>query len=52
MKEELTWRDVKAIVQIANDLNPTHDTDIIMSEFQSPEAYYKEILKRFNETKK
>ena len=52
MKNELTWQDMKAIVKIADDLDPLYDPDAMNAEFQSEEAYYKEILKRFNETKK
>ena len=48
----LTWQDIKRIVQIADDLLPGIDTMALLSEFQTEEAYYKEILKRFNETKK
>ena len=49
MKDELTWEDMKAIVKIADDLDPTHDTEHLLSEFQSEEGLYTEILKRFKE---
>jgi len=57
MKEKLTWKDIKRIVKIADDLIPctpfvSVSEQIFADEFQSEEAYYKEILKRFNETKK
>jgi len=52
MKEELTWRDMKAIVDISRDLNPFNDTEQLLFEFLTEEAFYTEILKRFNETKK
>lgn len=46
----LTWRDIKDIVSIADDLNPSHGHDIehLLSEFQTEEGFYKEVLKRFN----
>lgn len=48
----LTWQDMKQIVKIADDLVP--DTpfaaeQIFAEEFQTEEAYYGEILKRFQE---
>lgn len=49
---ELTWLDIKRIVNIAEDMLPGIDTADILSEFQTEEAYYKEILKRYNETRK
>ena len=49
--QELTWEDMKAIVKIADDLLPGHDTECLASELQTEEAYYKEILKRFKEGK-
>jgi len=52
MKDELTWEDIKRIVNIADDLLPGIDTAAILSEFQTEEAYYKEILKRYKETRK
>ena len=56
-KEKLTWQDIKRIVKIADDLIPctpfaSVSEQIFADEFQTEEAYYKEILKRFNETKK
>ena len=52
-KTELTWEDIKRIVKIADDLlpDPRYKDDLDAS-LQSEEAYYKEVLKRFNETKK
>ena len=57
MKNELTWQDIKRIVKIADDLIPctpfvSVSEQIFADEFQTEEAFYKEILKRFNETKK
>ena len=46
-KQELTWQDIKRIVKIADDLLPGHDIEQLLSEFQTEEAYYKEVLKRF-----
>lgn len=48
----LTWQDMKAIVDIADDLLPGHDTEQLLSEFQTEEAYYKEVLKRFKDGQK
>lgn len=52
-KQELTWQDIKAIVNIADDIlpDPRYKQDLDTS-FQSEEAYYKEVLRRFNEDKK
>ena len=52
MKDELTWEDMKAIVKIADDLEPLRSGEAFLFELQSAEGFYKEILKRFNETKK
>jgi len=48
----LTWKDIKAIVDIAHDLEPLRDSETILSELQSEEGFYKEVLKRFKEGKK
>ena len=48
----LTWKDMKAIVDIAQDLDPLRDGDNFLFEFQSEEGFYKEVLKRFKEGKK
>lgn len=45
----LTWEDIKRIVNIADDLLPGHDIEHLLSEFQTEEAYYKEVLKKFRE---
>ena len=50
--QELTWRDIKRIVKIADDLLPGHDIEQLASEFQTEEAYYKEVLRRYMEEKK
>lgn len=49
---ELTWKDIKAIVNIADDLlpDPRYKKELDAS-LQSEEAYYKEVLKRFKEEK-
>lgn len=49
--QELTWEDMKAIVKIADDLDPLYDHDAMNAEFQSEESYYQEVLKRFKEGK-
>ncbi len=48
----ITWEDVKAIVEIAEDLlpDPRYKRDLDAS-FQTEEAYYTEVLKRFKEGK-
>ena len=50
----LTWEDIREIVQIEHDLNPGNGYDLehLLSEFQTEEGFYKEILKRFKEGKK
>lgn len=48
----ITWRDIKAIVKIADDLDPLHDHDAMNAEFHTEEAFYKEVLKRFEEGRK
>lgn len=49
-RDALTWKDIQRIVQIADDLNPGygHDIEHLLSEFQSEQSYYEEVLKRFN----
>lgn len=45
----MTWRDIKLIVEIADkSLGQFGSRSWLMSE----EAYYKEVLKRYNEIKK
>lgn len=48
----ITWRDIKSIVKIADDLDPLHDHDAMNAEFHTEEAFYKEVLKRFEEGRK
>lgn len=46
----LTWEDVQSIVEIADEMIQTaHDR--VKWEDSSPEAYYKEVLTKFNEKK-
>ena len=54
LKERLTWEDVKLIVEIADHLCPYTDKGIaeFQAEFQTEEAYYKEVLKLYNDGKK
>lgn len=49
---ELTWQDMKAIVDIAHDIEPLRDGDNFLFEFQTEEGFYKEVLKRFKEGQK
>lgn len=48
---ELTWEDVKRIVQIADKLCPYTSKDIaeFQENFQTEEAYYKKVLELFND---
>ena len=50
---KLKWQDVKRIVEIADHLCPYTSKEIAVfkDEFQTEEAYYKEVLKRFNEAR-
>ena len=50
-KKVLTWEDVRQIVMIADDLDPLYNPDALDAEFQSEEALYTEVLKRFQEGK-
>ena len=50
-KKALTWQDVRQIVMIADDLDPLYNPDALDAEFQSEEALYTEVLKRFQEGK-
>lgn len=50
-KQELTWEDVKAIVNIADQLLDNAEMRIAVSN-HSEKEYYEEVLKRFNEAKK
>lgn len=45
---ELTWQDVKRIVNIADAMVNEEDS---YDKWESEEAYYKEVLKRYNEEK-
>ena len=50
----LTWEDIREIVRSEHDLNPGNGYDLehLLSEFQTEEGFYKEILKRFKDGKK
>ena len=50
-KAELTWEDVKRIVEIADHLCPYTSKEMaeFMTEFQDEESYYREVLRRFSE---
>ena len=47
--DTLHWQDIKTIVEIARELLPTGDINQALSELQSEESYYTEILKRYGE---
>ena len=49
--EELTWQDVKAIVNIADQLLDNAEMRMAVSN-HSEKEYYEEVLKRFNEATK
>ena len=48
-KAELTWEDVKRIVEIADSLLPYASVKLadLEHEFQTEQMYYEEVLKRF-----
>lgn len=50
MHTVVTWEDVKAIVEIAEDLlpDPRYKQDLDAS-FQTEESYYREVLRRYRE---
>lgn len=48
----ITWQDIKKIVEIADDLDPLYNPDALDAELQTEEAFYKEVLKRFEEGRK
>lgn len=47
--EELTWEDVKAIVNIADSMLTHTAWDEI--DYPDEKKYYEEVLRRFNELK-
>ena len=52
-EEELTWEDVKRIVEIADGLLPYASVKLadLEHEFQTEEMYYKKVLKMYNDGK-
>ena len=40
-KQELTWQDIKRIVQISYDLDPLYNDEHRLAEFQTEEGFYK-----------
>lgn len=51
---ELTWQDIKAIVNIADSLlrvTEREDHFLINSRFPTEESYYKAVLEEFNKTR-
>ena len=51
-KNELTWQDVKSIVEIADDCAEYAEVGIVVPFLASEQKYYEEVLRRFNEAKK
>lgn len=51
LKMFLTWHDIKRIVEIADKLCPYTSKDIaeFQENFQTEEAYYKEVLKQYQD---
>ena len=50
--DAITWQDIQLIVRISDDLLARdQSTEMLLSEFQSEQSYYEEILKRFNAQK-
>ena len=48
-RNSLSWQDTQRIVRISDDLlAKEQSTDTLLSEFQSEQSYYEEVLKRFN----
>ena len=49
----LTWEDVQRIVEIADQLCPYTSKEMaeFQANFQTEEAYYREVLKRYNDGK-
>ena len=48
----LTWEDMRTIVKIADELAGYAEAGIIEPFLANEEAYYNEILKRFNKQRK
>ena len=50
-KAELTWQDIRRIVEIADKLCPYASVKLgaLEHEFQTEESYYKEVLRRYND---
>ena len=53
-KNELTWEDVKRIVEIADRLMPYAAVKLggLEHDFQTEESYYREVLRLYNEEAK
>ena len=52
-RDSIGWEDIQRIVRISDDLlAKDHSTDTLLSEFQSEQSYYEEVLKRFNTEEK
>lgn len=47
----LTWKDMRRIVEISDELAERMDAGIIEPYLASEQAYYEEVLRRFNKNK-
>lgn len=47
----LTWKDMQRILEIYDELTEPTEVESTEPYFASEEAFYKEVLRRFNETK-
>ena len=52
MKKELTWQDIKRIVNIADEIMTETDNGDIPECCMSEEAYYTEVLNRYENEKR
>lgn len=52
LKSQLTWEDVKLIVNIADEMLRTAPPRMQPNWLGSEEAYYTEVLNRYKEAKK
>ena len=50
MSKELTWQDIKRIVEIADQLMPYATVKLggLEHDFQTEEGYFTEVLKRYH----
>lgn len=50
MKEELTWHDMKDIIAAEGSIYDEfdHDSEKILEAYPTEEAFYSEVLERYN----